>query len=121
MNNQGEGKDGNTEFYKARSMAIKNFNHKGLKNLYNKGISSGINPQHTEKILDILDTLDASHHPIDIRAMFGSQFTEKKGSGEGVYSVQVNGNWRVTFEIESDGAVLVDYCDYHGKKIKAKK
>ena len=39
----------------------------------------------------------------------------------GVFSIEVNGNWRLTFEIEDDGAVLLDYRDYHGKQIKAKK
>ncbi|MNJ69112.1 Plasmid maintenance system killer protein [compost metagenome] len=52
-----------------------------------------------------------------MRAIFGGEFTEKKGNAAGVYSVQVNGNMRITFEIEDDGAVVVDYVDYHGKKI----
>lgn len=43
------------------------------------------------------------------------------GSGAGVYSIEVNGNWRVTFELEDDGAVLLDYRDYHGKQIRAQK
>jgi proteic killer suppression protein len=28
-------------------------------------------------------------------------------------SVQVNGNWRVTFTFERGDAILVDYHDYH--------
>jgi proteic killer suppression protein len=56
-----------------------------------------------------------------MKALYGHKFREKTGSGEGVYSLDVSGNWRVTFEIEDDGAVLLDYRDYHGKQIKAKK
>ena len=58
---------------------------------------------------------DASHHPIDLKAVYRDQFSEKKSSGEGVYSVKVNGNWRITFQIEDDGATFLDYADYHGK------
>ena len=98
-------------------MAIKSFRHKGLKNFFYKDDQSGLNPQHVETIADILDTLDASHHPPDMKAIFGREFSEKKGDAKGVYSVEVNGNWRITYEIEEDGAVVVDYVDYHGKKI----
>lgn len=102
-------------------MAIKNFRHKGLKNFFYAGDVSKINVNHAEAIADILDSLEASHHPIDMKALFGAEFSEKKGSGKGVYSVKVSGNWRMTYEIESDGAVVIDYLDYHGKKIKAVK
>ena len=31
----------------------------------------------------------------------------------GHWSIWVNGNWRITFAIENEDAVLVDYQDYH--------
>jgi proteic killer suppression protein len=102
-------------------MAIKSFSHKGLKNLFYKGDSSGVQPIHAAKLEIMLDIIHASHQPKDLRAIYGSKFAEKLGSGAGVFSIEVNGNWRITFEIEDDGAVLLDYRDYHGKQIKAKK
>jgi proteic killer suppression protein len=36
-----------------------------------------------------------------------------KGSLAGVWSVTVNGNWRVTFRFEELGVILVNYEDYH--------
>lgn len=101
-------------------MAIKNFTHKGLKNFFNKGDSSGLNSNHIVYIGYILDAIDASHHPTDLKAIYHHKFAEKIGAGKGVYSIKVNGNWRITFQIESDGAILLDYRDYHGKTIKAK-
>jgi len=101
-------------------LAIKNFTHKGLKNFFKKGDSSGLNPNHVEPINYILDAIDSSHHPADLKAIYHHKFAEKTGSGKGVYSIEVNGNWRITFQIESDGATLLDYRDYHGKIIKAK-
>ena len=74
------------------------------------------------RIAELLNGKDSTCevNPKDLKAVFSS-LEQKKGSGEGVYSIQVNGNWRVTFQIEDDGAILVDYCDYHGKQIKAVK
>ncbi|GAM63678.1 higB toxin protein [Vibrio ishigakensis] len=68
----------------------------------------------------ILDAIEASHHPRDLRAIYQHKFGEKKGAGKGVYSIRVNGNWRVTFEIQDEGAVFLDYLDYHGKNIVAR-
>ncbi len=38
---------------------------------------------------------------------------ELKGDVQGIWSVWVNGNWRITFGFEGNNAVLVDYQDYH--------
>jgi proteic killer suppression protein len=100
-------------------MAIKSFKSKALKKFWD-GDFSKVRPDHIDKIQDILSALHASHHPKDLKAIFRS-FEEEKGGGAGVFTLQVNGNWRVTFQIEDDGAILVDYCDYHGKQIKAVK
>ncbi|MEZ8657373.1 type II toxin-antitoxin system RelE/ParE family toxin, partial [Vibrio splendidus] len=48
------------------------------------------------------------------------RFAQKKGAGKGVYSIEVNGNWRITFEITDDGAIFIDYLDYHGKNISSR-
>jgi proteic killer suppression protein len=101
-------------------LAIKSFTHKGLKKFYYDGNEAGIDSNHSTKIGYILDAVDASHHPQDLKAIYGKKFSEKKGSGKGVYSIEVNGNWRITFQIEDDGANFLDYVDYHGKIIKAR-
>lgn len=100
-------------------MAIKSFKHKGLESFFVSNDRSGLKQDHVKRIGFILDAIDSSHHPKDLKAIYGKKFSEKKGSGEGVYSLVVNGNWRITFEIKGDGAVLLDYRDYHGKQIKA--
>ncbi len=101
-------------------MAIKGFSHKGLKKYYYNEDTRGININHAEKIGYILDAVSSSHHPKDLKAIYQDKFSEKKGSGKGVYSIEVNGNWRITFQIEDDGAVFLDYVDYHGKRIKSR-
>lgn len=101
-------------------MAIKSFSHKHLESFFRTGSTKGLNPNHATKLGLVLDAIDSSHHPIDLKAIFSDKFAEKKGSGKGVYSIEINGNWRVTFQIVDDGAILLDYLDYHGKQIKAK-
>lgn len=101
-------------------MAIKTFSHKGLEKFYYDGDTSGIDFQHGKKLEKILDAVEASHHPKDLSAVFQHRFSQKKGAGKGVYSIKVNGNWRVTFEVTDDGAIFLDYLDYHGKGIKSR-
>ena len=64
-------------------MAIKSFRHKGLKRFFYDNDVSKLNPNHVVTIGDILDFLEASHHPMDMKAIFGVQFAEKKELGKG--------------------------------------
>ena len=45
--------------------------------------------------------------------VLGLSLHELKGSREGVWSVHVNGNWRVTFRFIGSDVELVNYEDYH--------
>jgi proteic killer suppression protein len=101
-------------------LAIKSFSHKALKKFFYQGDASGLNPNHVNAIEKALDFIDGTHHPKDLKAVYQRKFSEKKGSGEGVYSIEINGNWRITFQIVDDGAIFLDYLDYHGKLIKSR-
>jgi toxin HigB-1 len=43
----------------------------------------------------------------------GFRLHRLKGRRRGVWSVSVNGNWRVTFEFRDGQAYILDYEDYH--------
>ena len=60
----------------------------------------------------ILDRLDASMSPVDMN-LPAYKLHKLIGQEDGVWSVWVNGNWRVTFQFEGDDAILIDYRDYH--------
>jgi len=75
-------------------------------------ISWSKKPGHAEKLARILDRLDASLSPADMN-LPAYKLHKLIGKEEGVWSVWVNGNWRVTFQFERDNAVLIDYRDYH--------
>ena len=91
---------------------IKSFVHKSLKECYETGSKKGIQPGHAPKLARILDRLDASISPQDMN-LPGYKLHPLKGDKREMWSVTVNGNWRVTFYFEGQDAYLVDYLDYH--------
>ncbi len=91
---------------------IKRFKHKGLKKLFKEDDRSKVNPEHAEKLLDLLDRLDASKKAEDMRFP-GSGFHQLENNRKYDYAVTVSGNWRLTFTFEDGDAYDVNYEDYH--------
>ncbi len=91
---------------------IKSFKHKGLQKFVEDGSHKGIQPEHIAKLTRILDRLDASIEPQDMR-LPGFKLHKLSGKEKGTWSVWVSGNWRVTFKFEDENAIMVDYLDYH--------
>ncbi len=91
---------------------IKTFVHKGLKEFFETGSKKGIQPEHAGKLARILDRLDASTSPQDMN-LPGYRLHQLIGQQQDMWSVTVNGNWRVTFYFIGEDAYLVDYLDYH--------
>ena len=55
--------------------------------------------------------LDNARSETDMNARW--RLHRLKGDLNGHWSVELSGNWRVTFAFEGTDAVLVDYQDYH--------
>lgn len=91
---------------------IRNFKHKGLKKLYEKGSRQGVRPEHANRLRLILARLDASRSPQDM-GLPGLNLHPLKGDFKGFWTVTVSGNWRILFRFEDNAAVDVDYLDYH--------
>ena len=91
---------------------IKSFAHKGLEEFFETGSKKGIQPDHAPKLGRMLDRLDASTNPTDMN-LPGYRLHQLKGDKQDMWSVTVNGNWRMTFYFEGQDAYLVDYMDYH--------
>jgi proteic killer suppression protein len=91
---------------------IKSFKHKGLKKLFEEDIRSGVKIAHVDRLLDILDRLNAAADIRDMRYP-GSGLHELKGNRKGDWSVYVSGNWRITFKFQNGDAYDVNYEDYH--------
>jgi toxin HigB-1 len=91
---------------------IKLFKHKGLQYFYEKGDASGIQPQHRQKIRMQLVALDTAT-VIDDIDLPGFRLHPLKGDLKGLWSIEVNKNWRITFEFKAGDVYVVNYEDYH--------
>jgi len=91
---------------------IKTFKHKGLQQFFEKGTTKGIQAKHAKKLRNRLSALDTAHILDDMK-LPGFEFHPLVGNKDGVYSIKVNGNWRVTFTFEDGDAHIVNYEDYH--------
>lgn len=86
--------------------------HRGLEDFFYDGTKRGIQPQHAQKLADILDRLDASRDIKDMKYP-GSDLHQLKGKMKGLWAVKVSGNWRVVFGFKEGNAHNVNYTDYH--------
>ena len=81
-----------------------------MERFFKTGSKSGIQPKHAEKLRRQLFALDNSTKAEDMNAP-GWRLHQLKGELAGHWSIDVNGNWRLTFTFEGEDAVLVDYQD----------
>jgi proteic killer suppression protein len=86
---------------------IQKFKHKGLKRLFESGTSSGVNPQHVNRIRMILALLETAEI-IEDMDLPGLELHPLRGNREGTWAVKVSGNWRITFKIQNGDALDVN-------------
>ncbi len=91
---------------------IKSFKHKGLERFFYNDDTRGIQAIHKDKLQVLLTALDNAKIVKDMD-MMGANLHRLKGKQSHLWSVKVNGNWRVTFEFFDGDAYIVDYQDYH--------
>lgn len=91
---------------------IKRFRHEGPEALFRTGSAKGVDAQLAAKLRRILVRLNDGPLP-EALALPGYRLHQLKGDLKGCWSVWVSGNYRLTFEIDGDDAVNVDFIDYH--------
>ncbi len=91
---------------------IRSFKHKGLERFFIQGTKSGIQAKHASRLRLILGRLNASLIPKDMD-LPGLGLHSLSGNKNGIWSVKVSGNWRVTFRFVDGHAEIVNYEDYH--------
>lgn len=89
---------------------IKSFKHKGLKRFFESGNTSGIQAKHVKKLRLQLAAIDTAAviNDVDLPG-----FSLHPLKGEAIWSVSVNGNWRITFQFQDGNAYILNYEDYH--------
>lgn len=91
---------------------IRNFKHKGLRQLFETGNRRGVQPDLARRIRTLLDWLAAAAEIRDLN-MPGFGLHELKGDRTGTWAIKVNKNWRITFRFLAGEAYDVDLEDYH--------
>lgn len=91
---------------------IKSFKHKGLGKFFTKGTSAGIQAEHAVRIRDRLAFLHSAQ-VIDDMDKPGYRLHPLKGKKDGLWAINVTGNWRIVFEFVDGDAYVVNYEDYH--------
>ena len=94
-------------------MKIRNIIHKGLKKLYLEDGAKGLPPDAVDKLGAMLTYLQDMQDPDKLRAFPLWKAHQLTGDRKGVWSLHVTRNWRLTFQIEDNEIVDVDYEDYH--------
>jgi len=91
---------------------IVSFKHKGLERFFKTGNQSGIQGNHARRLQLILGRLNASVKPQDMN-LPGLSLHQLTGDRADIWSVNVSGNWRVTFRMNGEDTEIVNYEDYH--------
>ena len=80
--------------------------------MFESGHTTGINPQHAERLRKILALLETSE-TVDDMNLSGLNLHNLKGKRKDTLAVKVSGNWRVTFKMKNENVFEVNYEDYH--------
>lgn len=91
---------------------ILSFKHKGLRKFYETGSKVGIQAIHVKRLRLMLSAFDTAK-TIDDMDIPGFNLHTLKGSREGIWSISISGNWRLTFKFEDGNVHTVTYEDYH--------
>ena len=91
---------------------IKNFKHKGLSRFYHAGLMRGIQAKHAKRLRNQLAALDTAMVIEDLD-LPGYRLHPLKGKRSGTWSIEVSGNWRLTFAFDNGDVYILNYEDYH--------
>ncbi|MCS2154172.1 type II toxin-antitoxin system RelE/ParE family toxin [Scandinavium goeteborgense] len=91
---------------------IMSFRHKGLRNLFFFDETAGVLPSHVKRLRNRLMVLDSATKASDLN-LPGYRLHALTGDRQGVWSITVSGNWRLTFEFFNGDAHVLNYEDYH--------
>lgn len=92
-------------------MAIKSFKSKALKRLYVRGDESKVQAKHVAKLKRQLARLNKSRIASDMD-LPGYKLHQLKGF-DNRGAVNVDENYRLTFDFAEGDAYVIDYEDYH--------
>ena len=96
-------------------MKIRNVVHKGLRRFIEDDNPRGLQPAVVPKLRRIVSFLQDMGGEVELRTVPSWNAHRLAGDRQGVWSLTVTRNWRVTFRIDTEEAQIVDlnHEDYH--------
>lgn len=96
-------------------MRIRNFVHKGLKQLYAEDNVKGVPPDTVDKLRKMMAYLDDIEGPEELRALVSWKAHLLTGNRKGTWSLSVTRNRRLTFRFDAAENEICDVNleDYH--------
>lgn len=94
-------------------MEIKSFAHKGLKKLFVDDSPKGLPTDSVDKLRAMLSFLQDMQDPEKLRSFPLWKAHQLTGQRKGVWSLHVTRNWRLTFRIQDNEILDIDYEGYH--------
>lgn len=95
-------------------MEIESIKHKGLHRFFETGNAKGI-VGDVGRLRKMLAFIDAAESLEELRVPPNFGLHELTGDRRGTWSMTVTRNWRMTFGVNDDGALIdLDLEDYHG-------
>ena len=95
-------------------MEIESIRHKGLRRFFETGNAKGL-VGDAGRLRKMLAFVDAAENPEELSVPPNFGLHELTGDRKGSWSMTVTRNWRMTFGVNDEGALIdMDLEDYHG-------
>lgn len=95
-------------------MEVVSISHKGLRRYFETGNAKGL-VGDVDRLRKMLAFVDAATSLEELKVSPNYGLHELSGDRAGPWSMTVTRNWRLTFELNEDGALIdMDLEDYHG-------
>jgi proteic killer suppression protein len=94
-------------------MRIRNVVHKGLRRLIEEDDQSGVQPVVVAKIRRMVSFLQDMEREDELRTVPSWKAHRLTGDRKGAWSLFVTKNWRMTFRVDRDEIIDLNYEDYH--------
>ncbi|MFD2646314.1 type II toxin-antitoxin system RelE/ParE family toxin [Devosia albogilva] len=95
-------------------MDVESIRHKGLRRFFETGVARGLVGE-VDRLRKMLAFIDAAESLDELSVPPNFGLHERTGDRKGTWAMTVTRNWRLTFRVNEDGALIeLDLEDYHG-------
>ncbi len=94
-------------------MHIRSVRHRGLRRFIEDDDDRGLRPDLVDRVRKILAVLIVAPDLRGVEGPPGWRMHQLSGDRAGTWSISVSGNWWITFAVEDDEILRLDWEDYH--------